>query len=156
EYQFYILSNCGDGDISMMSLPVSFYTLCDGTPGAGTPTSVSSSVCPESQFTIHLDETVSAGPGIAYQWQSSPEGEENWTDLEGETGESVALTQADGMDYRYYVVCSGSEESDTSAVLNIAQNPPNQCYCIPGFTNMNSRDDIRNVTFAGINHSTVA
>src|SRR5690606_38497536 len=103
EYQFYILSNCGDGDISMMSLPVSFYTLCDGTPGAGTPTSVSSSVCPESQFTIHLDETVSAGPGIAYQWQSSPEGEENWTDLEGETGESVALTQADGMDYRYYV-----------------------------------------------------
>ena len=51
------------------------------------------------------------------------------------------------------MICSGSEESDTSAVLNIAQNPANECYCTPGNTNMNFNDETTNVTFAGIDNS---
>ena len=93
QYQFYVMSNCGADDNSLMSLPVSFYTLCDGVPTASTPASTTSSVCSGNQFTINVDEVVTAGPGISYQWQSSPEGEENWMDIDGEAGQSISITQ---------------------------------------------------------------
>lgn len=150
---FYVRANCGGGDFSLWSNPASINTLCDGTPTPGTPTSNMTSVCGDDNFILSIDEAASGIPGFEFQWQSSPEGENDWTDLEGETGQTYSSTQNTSTDYRYIVTCTGSDMSANSDAITISQNPANECYCTPGFTATNFNDIITNVTFAGINNS---
>lgn len=152
EYEFYVQSYCGASELSLPTIPADFFTLCDGTPTAGTPITDATSVCGDDNFTITIDSLATTGPGIEYQWQSSPAGENNWTDIDGETASSYSTTQDEATDYRYVVTCTGSGQSTNSEAVSIEQNAPNECYCTPGNTGTNYGDIVTNVTFAGINN----
>lgn len=131
-YSVFVRSDCGS-DSSLWSLAANFSTLCDGAPAAGTAVGNDTAVCAATDLILSLNGA-SAGAGISYQWQSSISGQNSWSDLANDTLSSVTLNQSNATDYRCIVVCAGSGLSDTSNVVPIAQNPPNECYCIPSST----------------------
>src|SRR5699024_1288790 len=79
-------------------------------------------------------------------WQSSPAGEDDWTDL---NVSSYTLNLSDGVteatDFRYYVACE--EQENTSDIISVSLKPANQCYCIPEGSNANYY--INNFTTSG-------
>lgn len=134
-YQFYVKSICGS-DSSIWSAPKAFTTPCDGLPTVGTASTLTSSICAGVNFTVTLTGQ-SSGPGISYQWQSSPTGANTWTSITGATNSSSSVSQSVPSDYRVIITCSGSNLSDTSNVISVGINDPVTCYCIPTGTNSN-------------------
>lgn len=129
-YNVYVRSICGTsaGDTSFWEGPVSFETLCGGTPTAGALISSAVSVCPQDQFTLTA-AGVTEAPGISYMWQSSVHGMNTWDTL-ASTADFLSTSQSDTMDYRFIVSCSASGQSDT-AMFTELQNLPTDCYCTP-------------------------
>src|SRR5690606_21386475 len=72
--------------------------------------------------------------GITYQWQSSPAGANNFTNIP--TGTNLSYTVANqtaATDYRCIVTCTNSNSTQTSTVVSVGQNPFTQCYCPPTY-----------------------
>ncbi|MCZ2140191.1 MAG: GEVED domain-containing protein, partial [Bacteroidia bacterium] len=109
---------------------------CAGQPTAGTATSSVAMACGTS-FNLNLTGYTNAG-SLSFQWQSSPAGQNTWTNLgAAQLGALKSTTQAIATDYRCIVTCTVSGLSDTSTVVSVGQNPPTNCYCIP-FTGANT------------------
>ncbi|MDR0801912.1 hypothetical protein, partial [Fluviicola sp.] len=127
------------GDASAMSvesylpeirLTYAFATPCSGTPSAGTAGATVTNACASVPFDVSLTGATSAG-GITYQWQSSPQGQNNFTNIAAGTGMSYTVAnQTSATDYRCIVTCTNTGGSaDTSNVISVGQNTPSQCYC---------------------------
>ena len=124
-------------------------TNCNGIPPTGTATAPYS-VCSAATFTLHLDG-VFTSTGFTYQWQSSPAGQNNFTDMPGATTRDYNTSITSTTDFRCKVTCSISGSTSTSNIITV--NVPAICYCIPLSSNCNLQDVITNVNFAGINNN---
>jgi len=122
-------------------------TACSGMPPAGVVTGPST-ICPDSTFTLNIAGIPDAG--IGYQWQSSPAGQNSFTDITGATAENYTTTQTASKDYRCVATCFFSGQSSVSNT--IAVNSPPFCYCIP--TTVCTSSYITNVSFVSINNTT--
>ncbi len=105
---------------------------CEDISISGISISGPESVCASVPFTI----TSSGSPvasGLIRKWQSAPAGTDTWTDIAGAT--STSLTVPAGItvptDYRYIVICTTTDESDTTNIVSIDINPFIDCYCTP-------------------------
>lgn len=97
---------------------------------AGTPIE-NFEICPDEAFTVSVSGASSPAEGIERTWQSSPTGQNNWTDIESSILPS--LTIYDGIsqakDYRYKVTCTFSGNTDISDFIKVSIST--NCYCKP-------------------------
>jgi len=101
-------------NISLPGIP------CTGTPTAGTASATSRN-CNSQPFTLSLTGATMAG-NMTYQWQSSPQGANTWTNLTNATSTSYTVTnQTVATDYRCVVTCTNSSSSSTSNTVTVAQ-----------------------------------
>lgn len=144
------------GILTPQGLPFQIYgtegelDMCTGTPDAGTITGPDS-ICPNIAFTLKAEGATSGFDGLERQWQSSPAGENNWTDIAGANGVNynVAAGISASMDYRFVISCTASGESATSAVHTVLKNDPSACYCMPSISTV---EPISRVVLADIDN----
>lgn len=99
---------------------------CTAPPNAGTAISNFSSVCSLDTFSLSLTGA-DVGISLSYQWQISSDSL-NWTDLAGDTTESVFANQSSEMYYRCGLTCSG--QTSYSVPVFVPTSIPTSCYCI--------------------------
>ncbi|MBL7712127.1 MAG: T9SS type A sorting domain-containing protein [Chitinophagaceae bacterium] len=91
---------------------------CTGTPTALKPNGPSSKVCKGAEFV--LTENVSARSlGNTYQWKSRPTGGGTFTDIPGETSDTLRTSITAGTDYQLVTTCTYSGLSSTSATRTV-------------------------------------
>lgn len=106
----------GNGTVVITSLAP-----CAGTPIAGVASATSRNCSNTEPFTLSSVGAIRAG-GIIYQWQSSPVGTNNWTDIPGATSASHTITsQTIDTDYRFVVTCTHTNTNDVSNVVTVLQ-----------------------------------
>lgn len=94
--------------------------ICSGTPSAGTVSPSNLLLCPSESFTLTTSGASAISGGITYQWQSSPEGANIWTDIAGATSSSYsASAPTSHKDYRFKITCSNSSETTYSNVAEV-------------------------------------
>lgn len=128
---YFVISTWAPPQSTDFSINITKIEDCDEA-SAGTPENDSLMVCAGSSFTISVTGATENASGLESIWQSSPAGENNWTDIED--ANSHIHTVADGileaMDYRFAVTCTISEESDESDIIQVSINPNiTECYC---------------------------
>ncbi|MBL7712970.1 MAG: hypothetical protein JNL13_10910, partial [Chitinophagaceae bacterium] len=94
-----------------------FQPLCSGTPVAGSTSVSSASVCAGASINLSLP-TASAGAGIVYQWQSSPDNV-TYTDISGATAMSYTTKPTTATWYRCKVSCVAAPASATSTPVQV-------------------------------------
>ena len=142
--------NSGGGDLFVDSIVIQKLVLpCAGVPSIGAATGPST-ICSGVSFNISL-AGVYDNSGLGFQWQSSPAGANNFTNIIGAVTQTISLTQTTSKDYRCILTCSNSGLSATSNVLPVVT--PAFCYCAPTFI-CSASWIITNVNFAGINNTT--
>lgn len=143
------------GQVEDYSLIVASLPDCSGTPEAGTITGPDN-ICANVNFTLKAEGATSGVAGLIRQWQSSPAGQNNWSDIAGATSTTYVVTGgiSEAMDYRFSITCSLSGESDITDVHNITLNAAEDCYCIPEGTN--STRFINNFTAIGNGDSDIS
>src|SRR5690554_6630373 len=109
--------NTGNGTVIVTNMAP-----CTGTPVAGTA-AVTLGDCYGDPFTLTVAGSSRAG-GITYQWQESPAGANNWTNVSGAISSALVVTnQTSDTDYRFVVTCTHSSNSDFSNVVSVALTP---------------------------------
>ena len=94
-------------------------------------------VCGNSPFNLSVTGNSEAAVGLTRTWQSSPMGENNWTDLNLSASTITISGISTATDFRYHVECVNGA-TDDSEVISVTLNPnPDECYCTPGGTNSN-------------------
>lgn len=108
---------------------------CDEA-NAGTITSSVSEVCATTSFTLNATGQSNYAEGLVFQWQSSPAGDEDWSDITGANG--ISYTASAGIlaatDFRLKATCSFGTLEDISNEISVAIKDPNECYCAPTVT----------------------
>ncbi len=114
---------------------------CSGTPAPGNTLSSANPICPNVNFTLTLQNSISGG-GITYQWQSSTDGL-TWSNISGATSSSLITSQTITTYYHCNVTCSGN-----TGVSNSLIETTNFMTCYCASTNASTgREDITKVTF---------
>ncbi|HTN17585.1 MAG TPA: T9SS type A sorting domain-containing protein [Chitinophagaceae bacterium] len=91
---------------------------CAGTPTALKPNGPGSKVCPGAEFA--LTENVTARSlGNTYQWKSRPAGSGTFTDIAGETSDTLKTNITADRDYQLVTTCTNSGLSSTSATRTV-------------------------------------
>src|SRR5690606_9400957 len=90
---------------------------CTGTPSGGTAVAYTYT-CSGVDFTIYL-HGASAGPGITYQWESSPLTPVSWSPIPGATNSIYQGSANSPTQYRVQVTCSHSGLSSVSLPATI-------------------------------------
>jgi hypothetical protein len=104
---------------------------CTSAPAPGTVSvSGSNPVCSGNSVTLNLSGQ-SAASGIAYQWQSSPDGT-TWTDISAATGTSYVASPTTATFYRVVVTCTNTSQSANTAAVQINVNSPAVTSTTPG------------------------
>ncbi len=99
--------------------------LCSATPEAGAANAtVTTGSCTPYSTSISLTGVTSGVIGIAYQWQSSPDGVATYSNVAGATNSTYAPTVNAGVFYRAIVTCSYSSLSDSSNAIQFTYDPP--------------------------------
>src|SRR5699024_9194709 len=103
-------------------------------------------VCANEPFTLIVTGASDNAEGLLRTWQSSPAGEDTWTNLN--VNSFTYTTQVNvPTDFRYYVACDNGD-SDSSEVISISINPDaSECYCTP--EGINPTRYINNFTTTG-------
>lgn len=122
---------------------------CSGTPAPGNTIASTNPVCSGANFTLSLQNST-PGTGVTYQWQSSPNGNEPWTNF-GTSVSSITTTQVASAYYRCRVTCGGNTGESNPVYVTMVSNFLD-CYCSSTATNLTD-EWISNVTFAGINNN---
>lgn len=106
---------------------------CSGQPDAGTAVGPDS-ICPNSEIVLSVSGVTQAS-GVAFHWESSPQGQNDWTTLPDSNTLVYIISEGitEATDFRFYIECSFSGESDTSNVVSIDINAPTDCYCEPEY-----------------------
>src|SRR5690606_1320635 len=91
-------------------------------------------VCFQEAFNLSVDGVTDPSDGLERIWQTSPAGENDWSAIEGASSKWLSIS--DGIevdtDYRYVVVCSYSDETDVSDIIQVSLNAsPTECVCKP-------------------------
>lgn len=134
-----------DACMSSTSIEGEDYTLrvtaapaCSGQPTAGgIASSPIYTICPNLSFSL-TDTGATGASNMTYQWQErNPAGTGTWTDIPGAINFNLDFPNGitSSTDYRFYVVCNNSNQSDTSNVVQVSINSPTDCYCTPDFSN---------------------
>ena len=105
--------------------------LCSGMPDAGV-VSAPNSICPNSDFSITTTGASTFEAGQSRKWQSSPAGQNAWTDIVGATGSPYTMLGGitAATDFRYIITCTNTSDSDTSNVFSVGLSPETECYYI--------------------------
>jgi hypothetical protein len=90
-----------DADVSCFVLPS-----CSGSPNPGNTITSINSVCPGSNFTLKIQNSLPFS-GISYQWQSSPDSLA-WSNISGSILDSLVRNQSQTTFYRCLTSCSGN------------------------------------------------
>lgn len=93
---------------------------CSGLPSAGTITASQSSSCAPFVSNLSLS-SASAGPGIVYQWQSSPDGS-TFTPISGATNTTYVASVAVTTYYNAIVTCTSNGISVTASTITLSVN----------------------------------
>ena len=94
--------------------------VCSGTPAlGGTPIPSSSTTCNGSNITFTLSGAT-GGPGISYQWQTSPVGAGTWTNVPGATSTIAAFAISGNLDVRCLVTCIPSGLNTPSTIVTVS------------------------------------
>ena len=128
---------------------------CSGIPNAGTATISSPSGCVGASLTLSATGLTISG-GIAYQWQSSPNGT-TWTNIPGATAATYVFTSVSGLTYyRLTTTCSNSVSSASTNVVSYNGNITNNCSCLAygaSSATTTADEEILNVTLGTLNNS---
>lgn len=149
---FDACSAAGDGETEDYTVEIVELDACHGTPTAGTINEDDFSICANTSFNLSVSGATDPLDGLVRIWQSSPTGEDEWTNIVGAT--SPSYTFANGIeedtDFRYKVTCTNSEETAITNIVTVSLNPANECYCTPIYTTACvSGDRITNVSLTG-------
>jgi len=146
----------GYGEYEDYAVNVVASTSCTGTSAVGATTSTQASVCSQTSFVLSASGVTPAA-GYSYQWQSSPTGTDQWTNL-GIAQTSLNYTrtgQTQATFYRVVITCSGSGLSGTSTAISVGQNGIDACYCTNAINFLcGDGDVITNVTIGTLNNTT--
>lgn len=134
-----------DACMSSTSIEGEDYTLrvtaapaCSGQPTAGgIASSPIYTICPNLSFSL-TDTGATGASNMTYQWQErNPSGTGTWTDIAGAVNFNLDFPNGinSSTDYRFYVVCNNSNQSDTSNVVQVVMNDSTDCYCTPDVYN---------------------
>lgn len=156
----YYLNNIGACDFinhgSAVDLTLTVNPLSDCSDAmAGNISSSKSSACVGESFTLTATGASSFATGIVYQWQSSPPGQNTWTDIAGANGINHTISNfAAETDYRFIVNCSISNDSDESNTISVTLNDYLDCYCLPEtydyidyLSSINITSDLSNINY---------
>src|SRR5690606_2244379 len=131
---------------------------CTGAVSAGTASTTAMDACIGEPFTLSLGGTFTFAGGVTYQWQSSPSGANNFTNIGGATGASYTVAnQTVATDYRCFVTCTHTNSTDTSNIVSVNQNSPSQCYCTPTYTYVctSSSENVNSFILVGENGTSI-
>lgn len=92
------------------------YTCTTPAPGATIATTLP--ICLGNSVTLSLT-TATAGTGVSYQWQSSPDGVAAYTDITGATTATLVTTPTGTTFYRCKVTCKNGPVSTNSTPVQI-------------------------------------
>ena len=124
-------------------------TPCSGVPAPGNTIASATTFCaPASAITLGL-QNPNLGTGITYQWEQADDQAFTLGVVALGTGSTQSVTPSQASTwYRCLVDCGGN--SAYSGAIQITQNAPNQCYCIPAYTQGKTAGDlISNVVISG-------
>jgi len=146
------------GETEDYSVGVTAAVLCNGTPAATSAISSDSTMCQGVNLTLSLSTVYPFG-GISFQWQSSPDGI-SYTDINGATGEVYVTSQTVATFYQCVVTCSNGGNFIFSTPVEVLQNDPITCHCIPPISSNPGYMWITNVNSTGcvidLNNSSAA
>jgi hypothetical protein len=140
--------------------------LCSATPDAGIASAtVTTGNCAPYATSLSLAGVTSGVLGIAYQWQSSPDGVAAYTNVTGATNSTYAPTVNAGVFYRAMVTCSYTSLFDTTNAIQFTYNAPpaaitgNTPVCVGNFitlasTSLGGTWTSNNTAVATINNTT--
>ncbi|MFZ4523064.1 MAG: GEVED domain-containing protein, partial [Bacteroidales bacterium] len=120
---------------------------CAGTPAPGNTLSSANPACSGTFFSLSL-QNPTAGSGVTYQWQSSPDGL-TWTNAG--TNATYSTSQTVATWYQCLVTCSGS--TGISTPIQVTMSSFLNCYC-PSAATSSGDEDITNVTFGNTLNNT--
>lgn len=116
-----------------------FITIAAATPCTGTPTGVTvngpAQACTGSVINLAANNFTYAS-GLHFQWQSSPAGQNNWSNMTGDTMPTVTVSQTAAKDYKVVLTCNGANpvsSSTLSVAMQTTACPPvndNPCGAI--------------------------
>lgn len=132
-----------------VDFPLCSSSACTGTPTPGNTLSTAATACAGTNFTLSL-QNATAGAGVTYQWQSSPDGT-TWTNIPGATNPTLVRNHTATTYYQCNVTCSGN--TGTSTPVMVALTPANACYCIPGASDCTDDDVITRVVFSTLDNA---
>jgi hypothetical protein len=89
------------------------------TPAPGATISTPSTICFGQSVTLTLT-TATAGTGVSYQWQSSPNGVLPYTNILGATASSLTITPTGPTFYRCAVTCKNGPVTTNSTPVQVA------------------------------------
>ena len=95
--------------------------LCTGTPAqGGTATASIAVTCSGNSVTFTLTAPFTSGPGISYQWQTSPAGAGTWSNVAGAITTVASFPITGNTDVRCLVKCipSGLNTPSTTVTVN--------------------------------------
>lgn len=131
---------------------------CSGTPTGGT-TVLSPNVGNPSSTVNGSVTGATTGSGLTYQWQFSDNGSAPWTDIVGQTAETLSTTAKSTLGTRYYrraITCAGTTSYSMSVIYTTQIT-----YCTPAGTNssyfinnFSTTGGIQNITNNGTGFST--
>jgi len=122
---------------------------CVGTPAPGNTIASVNPVCPGTNNTILTLQNATAGSGVTYQWQSSPDNV-TYSNIAAATAASYTASVGTATWYRCNVTCSGN--TGTSNPLQITTNAFTNCYCA-AIANNAGDTEILNVTLGALNNT---
>ena len=88
---------------------------CSGTPAPGNTISSINPACYGVSFTLSLQNSTS-GSGVTYQWQTSPNGLDPWTNV-GTSTPTYTTSQTTNTYYHCKVTCSGNTGTSTPLLV---------------------------------------
>ncbi len=141
-------SDFGNDDIGVDNLAI--VPACAGTPSGGTALSSVPLACSGASFTINVSGATSAA-GLTYQWQTSPDGVDPWTNVAtAGTNASLSTSITSPLYFRRVTTCTLSSQSANSSLVYVGLNVPTECYCIPTYTTGKTAGDlISNIAIIG-------
>ncbi|MGV3461448.1 MAG: T9SS type A sorting domain-containing protein [Flavobacterium sp.] len=88
------------------------------TPAPGNTIASANNICFGQSVTLSV-QNATAGAGVSYQWQSSVNGTDNWTDIATAMGTTYTTTPSSALYYRLNVTCSTGPSTVASAPLQV-------------------------------------